>query len=134
MENDFKVSLSIFSTTTTPSVYATFNGPVTLINADFCAFNSLSSDTPGLRLTAIVVVLDVDHSTKIVKKLKLMGLPYKIFKNTAFIKDMCSSALEVAEEPMFDSFGTVSGIRGQIKKALSKPNGAFREDKVLKSG
>ena len=72
---------------------ATFNGPVTLINTDFCAFNSLS----GLRVTATVVVLDVDHSTKIVKKFKLMGVPYKIFKNTAFIKDMCSSALEVAE-------------------------------------
>ena len=70
--------------------YTTFNGPVTLINTDFCAFNYLSSDTPGLRVTATVVVLDVDHSTKIVKKLRLMGVPYKIFKNTAFIKDMCS--------------------------------------------
>ena len=47
-------------------------------------FNPLSADTPGLRVTDTGVVLD-DRSTK---KLKLMGAPYKIFKNTDFIKDM----------------------------------------------
>ena len=116
--------------------YATFYGPVTLPNTGFCAFNSLSADTPGFRVTATGVVLDIDRSTKIVKKLKLTGVPYKVFKNTAFIKDMFSSALEVAK---FEGANvrTVSGIRGQVKKALAKPDGAFRatfEDKVLKSG
>ena len=116
--------------------YATFYGPVTLPNTGFCAFNSLSAEIPGFRVTATGVVLDIDRSAKIVKKLKLTGVPYKIFKNTAFIKDMFSSALEVAK---FEGANvrTVSGIRGQIKKALSKPDGAFRatfEDKVLKSG
>ena len=116
--------------------YATFYGPVTLPNTGFCAFNSLSGDTSAFRVTATGVVLDIDRSSKIVKKLKLTGVPYKIFKNTAFVKDMFSTALEVAK---FEgaNIRTVSGIRGQVKKALPKPDGGFRatfEDKVLKSG
>ena len=116
--------------------YATFYGPVSLPNTGFCAFNSLTPKSEGFRVSATGVVLDIDQSVKIVKKLKLTGVPYKIFKNTAFIKDMFTSALEVAK---FEgaSVRTVSGIRGQVKRALPKPDGAFRatfEDKVLMSG
>ncbi|KAL1748374.1 hypothetical protein HDZ31DRAFT_60358 [Schizophyllum fasciatum] len=116
--------------------YATFYAPAAVPNTGFCAFNSVESDgRAGFRVSATGVVLDIDRSVKIVKKLKLTGVPYKIYKNTAFVKDMFSSALEVAK---FEGANvrTVSGIRGQVKKALSKPDGAFRatfEDKVLKS-
>lgn len=38
------------------------------------------------RVSATGTVLDLDKSVQLVKKLKLTGTPFKIFKNTAFIK------------------------------------------------
>lgn len=116
---------------------ATFYGPLVAPNTTFCGMQVVAnSDTTGsFRIAATGIVEEIDSSTEIVKKLKLVGYPYKIFRNTAFIKDMFSSALEVAR---FEGaqIKTVSGIRGEIKRALSKPEGHYRatfEDKIILS-
>jgi ribosome biogenesis protein BMS1 len=115
--------------------FGTFYGPLIAPNTGFVCFNSMAAGAAGFRIAATGTVLSVDESTEIVKKLKLTGTPSKIFKNTAFIKDMFNSSLEIAK---FEgaAIKTVSGVRGQIKRALSKPEGQFRatfEDKILLS-
>lgn len=97
---------------------------------------TLSNKLSKFRLAATGVVLEINHSFQIMKKLKLVGEPFKIFKNTAFIKNMFNSSLEVAK---FQNavLRTVSGIRGSIKKCIKEgPEGSFRatfEDKILLS-
>ncbi len=115
---------------------ATFYGPQVPPNTGVLAIQRLTGNIPGFRISASGVVLELDASSKVVKKLKLVGTPTKIFKNTAFISGMFNSDLEVSR---FEgaSIRTVSGLRGQVKKSIREGQpGSFRatfEDKILLS-
>lgn len=119
----------------------TFWGPITPQNTGFLAIQSVAQDQAemrriGFRIAATGCVTEIDKSAQIMKKLKLVGVPHQIKKNTAFIKDMFNSALE-ATKFKGAKIRTVSGIRGEIKKPERTPKGAVRctfENKILMSG
>ena len=116
--------------------HATFFGHQVPPNTGVLAIQRISANLPGFRICATGVSLELNESFDIVKKLKLVGTPTKIYKNTAFISGMFNSDLEVSR---FEgaAIKTVSGIRGQIKKALREGQpGSLRatfEDKIVMS-
>lgn len=113
-----------------------FYGPLTTVNTPLLAIQNFEAQ--DFRVSGSGIVLELNSQFSIMKKLKLIGEPFKIFKNTAFVKGMFNSGLEVSK---FEGakIKTVSGIRGMIKKAARDgigPNGTFRatfEDKILMS-
>ena len=69
-----------------------------------CTVHNVQSDLlappllpqPEFRVAATGTVLEMDKSSHITKKLKLVGRPVKIYKNSTFIWGVFNSELEVA--------------------------------------
>jgi ribosome biogenesis protein BMS1 len=107
------------------------------LSTSFIAIQKLDDKLSHFRIAANGIIIELNQNFKIMKKLKLIGEPFKIFKNTAFVKKMFNTTLEVAKYEGA-KIQTVSGIRGQIKKAIGpeSPEGCFRatfEDKIKMS-
>ncbi|PSC76713.1 ribosome biogenesis BMS1-like protein [Micractinium conductrix] len=119
---------------------ATVWGPLAPPSTGVLAVQKLDGGQANWRIAATGVILQLDAAVRIVKKLKLVGTPFKIHRHTAFINGMFNSLLEASK---FEgaSVRTVSGIRGTIKKAVKAGregarDGAYRasfEDKPLMS-
>ncbi len=97
------------------------------------ALGNLKGQRFGISLTG--TLLELDASLRVVKKLKLVGHPQKIYKKTAFISGMFNSDVEASR---FEgaALRTVSGLRGAVKKAVQGGGGSFRstfEDRLLMS-
>jgi len=108
-------------------------GPMVPPNTGILAFRSWEK-VGHFRVCGTGVVMEAAPNFEVKKKLKLVGEPYKIFRNTAFVKNMFSSDLEV-NKYMHAKIQTVSGIRGEVKKAEGV-KGHFRasfEDRILMS-
>eukprot|EP00352_Strombidinopsis_acuminata_P000859 CAMPEP_0176340890 /NCGR_PEP_ID=MMETSP0126-20121128/1923_1 /TAXON_ID=141414 ORGANISM="Strombidinopsis acuminatum, Strain SPMC142" /NCGR_SAMPLE_ID=MMETSP0126 /ASSEMBLY_ACC=CAM_ASM_000229 /LENGTH=218 /DNA_ID=CAMNT_0017685345 /DNA_START=690 /DNA_END=1346 /DNA_ORIENTATION=+ len=122
--------------------FGVFYGPSHSVGTTFIGVKNIyenegNEDPSHFRICVTGVVVEMNTNFKVMKKLKLIGEPHKIHKNTAFVKGMFNSDLEVSKFTGA-SLKTVSGIRGTIKKAVKEncPAGTFRatfEDKILKS-
>lgn len=72
-------SLLLFIRSTSDCI-ATIYGPITSQGTGVLAYANSTTKLANFRISATGVILELDHTFKIVKKLKLTGYPYKIYK------------------------------------------------------
>ncbi|MCL7023378.1 hypothetical protein MKW94_006186 [Papaver nudicaule] len=94
---------------------AIFWGPLAPPSTGLAVVQSLADNKAAFRFLAKAFVVGANKAARIVKKSMRIGTPVKIFKNTAFIKDMFTSDLEIAN--FKDAkIETASGIYGKINE------------------
>jgi len=109
-------------------------GPVVPIHSGVLGVQYISDEHKEFRVSCNGIVTEINVTFNVQKKLKLVGEPKEIFKNSALVKNMFSSDLEVTKF-LKARIQTVSGIRGVIKKPNGN-DGLFRasfEDKIIMS-
>lgn len=70
-----------------------FYGPFMPINSPIVAFQNYDNISRHFRIAGTGDLIENNHSFSLVKKLKLIGEPYEIYKKTAFIKNMFTSSV-----------------------------------------
>ena len=71
--------------------YAVFYGNFAPQNGGVICTQTIKENLAKFRIAATGYVLELNHSYQIMKKLKLIGESFKIYKNTAFVKGMFTS-------------------------------------------
>ncbi|VDK38792.1 unnamed protein product [Taenia asiatica] len=113
--------------------HITFYGPVVSAKTGVIAIvNSTWREqtealiSPKFRIAGTGSVTDCNESFQIMKKLKLVGYPYKIFSKTAFVRGMFNSELEVTkmvgskiQTSVSTCITNIETIVGLIKNALT---------------
>lgn len=116
--------------------WAVFYAPMYAVGTTFLGISTTNQNQSHFRINCTGVIVELNTQFKVMKKLKLIGQPYEIHKNTALIRGMFNSTVEAAKFTGAQ-LKTVSGIRGTLKKAVKEgQEGSFRatfEDKILKS-
>jgi len=101
-----------------------FYGPISSPGTGIIGYLRNDRLIKSFRISATGVVLGIKSKVNVQKKLKLVGYPENIYKNTCFIKEMFKSDME-ASRFVAAKIKTVSNIRGVIKKVKGK-NGLVR--------
>jgi len=101
--------------------FGIFWAPTYAVGTTFLGIQSIKDegDISHFRICATGVIVEMNTQFKVMKKLKLIGEPVKIHRNTAFIKGMFNSSLEAAKFTGAQ-LKTVSGIRGTIKRIVKE--------------
>ncbi|KAI3913250.1 hypothetical protein MKW92_046679 [Papaver armeniacum] len=94
---------------------ATFWGPLAPSGAGVVAVRSLADNKAAFRILATAELLDLNHTVKIVKKIKRIGTPCLILNETSLIKDMFTSDDEV-DRCRDVKVKTACGIQGEVNE------------------
>jgi len=78
--------------------YGVFYGPTYAVGTSFVGFKDIVDENSShFRVCVTGVIVELNTNFNVMKKLKLIGEPFKIHRNTAFIKGMFNSNVEVAK-------------------------------------
>ena len=75
--------------------FAITYGPFLPINVAIVAIQKYTDDIKHFRICGTGDLMEVNQSFQVMKKLKLMGEPYEIYKKTSFIKGMFNSSVSL---------------------------------------